>query len=262
MTHPEDLFADYVDGALSDEERAVVDAHLATCAACREDVELARAAVAALSTLEEEPVPFGVTGPVLAEAGRRFERRRSALWSRVQWAAGAAAAAALVVLVAVNLDLGGRDGVDDSAAGGLTATTGATAAAGAESAPTMLGAVGLERQDANYDADGVRSLAGETARTQRERAAGATGDGGGGAADAFVAAVPPRVRTCLEGAQAPNDDPRNPLVRLIEAEYEDAPAYLAVFLESPGAGQPPDAVVVWVVSTTECQIVTAVQQAI
>jgi len=261
MTHPEDLLADYVDGTLPDEERAVVDAHLATCAACREDVVLARAAVAALSTLEDEPVPFGVTGPVLAEAGRRFERRRSALWGRVQWVARAAAAAALVVVVAINLDLGGRNGSDDAAAGGVTAATGAV---GAESAPqeTMLGGgVALERQDANYDADGVRSLAGETAQTQRDRDTGATGDGGGGGEDAFVAA-PPRVRACLEGAQAPIDDPRNQLVRLIEAEYEDAPAYFAVFLESPGASQAPDAVVVWVVSKGDCQIVNAVQQAI
>lgn len=262
MTHPQDLLADHVDGTLPDEERAAVDAHLATCAACREEVRLARAAVAALSTLEDEPVPFGVTGPVLTEAGRRFERRRSALWSRVQWAAGAAAAAALVVVVAISLDLGGRDASDDSAAGGVTATTGATAA---ESAPqeTMLGGVvALERQDANYDADGVRSLAGETAQTQRDRAAGATGDGAGAGQDAFVGTVPARVRACLEAAQAPVADARNQLVRLIEAEYEDAPAYLAVFLQNPGAGQAPDAVVVWVVSKEGCQIVTAVQQAI
>jgi hypothetical protein len=210
-------------------------------------------------------VPFGVTGPVLAEAGRRFERRRSALWGRVQWAAGAAAAAALVVLVAVNLDLGGRDASDDAAAGGVTATTGATGGADAESAPVeaTLGAVGLERQDANYDADGVRSLADDAAQTQRDRAPGATGDGGGGEQAAFAQVmVPPRVRACLEQAQAPVAEPNNLLVRLIEAEYEGEPAYLAVFLENPGADQPPDAVVVWVVSKGDCSFVTAVQQAI
>ena len=78
MTHPEELLAGYVDGTLGTDERAVVDAHLQTCDTCREEVGLARTAVRALATLEEVPVPFGVTGPVLAEAGRRFERRRAA----------------------------------------------------------------------------------------------------------------------------------------------------------------------------------------
>ena len=64
MTHPEELLADYVDGALTDDERAAADAHLATCETCREEIELARQAVTALASLEEESVPFGVMNPV------------------------------------------------------------------------------------------------------------------------------------------------------------------------------------------------------
>jgi hypothetical protein len=48
------------------------------------------------------------------------------------------------------------------------------------------------------------------------------------------------------------DDPRDTLVRLIEAEFDGTPAYFAVFLESPGAGQPPDTVVVWVTARDDC----------
>ena len=47
-------------------------------------------------------------------------------------------------------------------------------------------------------------------------------------------------------------DPRDELVRLIRAEFNGTPAYLAVFLEGPGAGQAPDTVVVWVASVEGC----------
>jgi anti-sigma factor RsiW len=117
MTHPEDLLADYVDGTLADQERAVVDAHLQACDVCREELELARSGLAALAALQEQPVPFGVTGPVLAEAGRRFERRRTVAWQRVQWVVGGAAAAALVLVVALSLNLGGTERRPTAAAG-------------------------------------------------------------------------------------------------------------------------------------------------
>jgi anti-sigma factor RsiW len=107
VSHPEDLLADYVDGTLDERERAAVDAHLLGCARCAAEVRQADAARAVLAELENVPVPFGVTGPVLAEAGRRFERRPGVVWGRFQWAAGLAAAAALVVVVALNV--GGDD---------------------------------------------------------------------------------------------------------------------------------------------------------
>jgi hypothetical protein len=265
MTHPEENLAGYVDGTLGTDERAVVDAHLQTCATCREEVELARTAVQALGTLEELPVPFGVTGTVLAEAGRRFERRRSALLGRIQWAAGAAAAAALVLVVAVNLNLGSGDDAGDAAAG-ATGATGADAGGGAPETSAALESafLGLERQDANYGDEGVRSLAVQTAAQERAAApaAGVTAETGttGAAEDSIRFVAPGPALACLRTAEAPVDDPEDALVRLIEARYRDSPAYLAVFLESPGAGQPPDRVVVWVVAKGSCQILSGAQQ--
>ena len=122
MSHPEDLFADYVDGTLDERARADVDTHLLGCGRCRDEVRLAASAKAALVELEDRPVPFGVTGPVLAEAGRRFERRRGVTWERFQWAAGLAAAAALVVVVALNVGDGGSEDTPSSAAAGTGAT--------------------------------------------------------------------------------------------------------------------------------------------
>jgi hypothetical protein len=251
MTHPEELLAGYVDGALADDERAVVDAHLDSCAACRDEVELARSAVAALASLPDVPVPFGVTGPVLAEAGRRFERRRAVVWQRVQWAAGLAAAAALVLVVAINLGGAddGRDGtvaVEDDAGGG-EATGGASA--------EMAAAIQLESQvGVNYDDEGVRSLATDTAAAFRSEEASPLA----GADQAFE--DPNRALRCLRTSGAPLDDPRDTLLRLIEAEYRETPAYFALFEESPGAGQPPTTVLVWAASVDGCTLITFASQ--
>jgi hypothetical protein len=140
VSHPEDLLADYVDGTLDERARADVDTHLHGCERCRDEVRLAATAKAALVELEDRPVPFGVTGPVLAEAGRRFERRRGVSWERFQWAAGLAAAAALVVVVALNVgDRGSENTPSPAAAGtGATRATGAEAGDATASAPSLL----------------------------------------------------------------------------------------------------------------------------
>jgi hypothetical protein len=256
MTHPEDLLAEYVDGTLPEHERAVVDAHLEGCARCREETELARGAVTALASLPEEPVPLGVTGPVLAEAGRRFERRRTATWRRVQWVAGAAAAAALVAVFALNI--GGREQSRDAATvGGESAEAGGEAPAAA-TAEAMAPAL-QDQANVNYDADGVRSLAEDAAAAERTTldagATGATGADEGGIAAEF-AAGPDAALACLRESGAPLDDLNATLTRLIQARYERTPAYLAVFLQSPGAEQPADHAVVWVVARDDCRILT------
>jgi putative zinc finger protein len=255
MTHPEELLSGYVDGTLPSEERAFVDAHLATCATCREEVELAAEALMALEALEEQPVPFGVTGPVMAEAGRRFERR-GAVWQRVQWGAGLAAAAALVLVVALNLTAGeSGERANAPRDQSVEAATGAPGAAlAADETPPKL----ENQRGVNYDDGGIRLLAEDAA----ERTAGPESnppetDVGGGddiefaAQDARGAAV-----ECLRTSGAPLNDPLERLNRLIEAQYQGTPAYFAVFLESPGGGQPPDSAIVWVVASRDCRILT------
>jgi negative regulator of sigma E activity len=255
MTHPIDLLADYDDGTLSDEQRAVVDAHLSGCATCREELELARSALRALATLKEEPVPFGVTGPVLAEAGRRFERRRVVVWERLQWAAGLAAAAAFVLVVALNIS----DGSDRDGAASLESSATADTQAGAQApegedgeSSLAFAFQGLEDQEGvDYDDAGILALAqdavpivtGQTSPATESAASNAR------AADSALA--------CIEASGAPTvADPRDTLIRLIAAEYGGTPAYIAVYAEGPGAGQPPDRVVVWAVDQEACGILT------
>ena len=259
MSHPEDLLADYVDGALDERKRAAVDAHLLGCARCSAEVRQAGAARAALSELENVPVPFGVTGPVLAEAGRRFERRPGVAWGRFQWAAGLAAAAALVVVVALNV--GGEDAQNAAAPERTTAVAGGTGAGGAEAATPGVTFAGLERQtDVNYDEAGIQAVASQAAGAIVE-----AGDARGSQAAFATSAEDSKERTTLardcvdrSGVRGPNDV----LIRLIEARFEDTPAFIGVFSEGPGAGQAPDHVVVFVVAKDDCRILSTASQRI
>jgi anti-sigma factor RsiW len=259
VSHPDEHLADYVDGTLDERVRADVDTHLLGCERCRDEVGQARAAKAVLVELEDRPVPFGVTGPVLAEAGRRFERRRGITWERFQWAAGLAAAAALVVVVALNVGDGGSDNAGSPAAGaGATGATGAEA--GDAAVPAPLPFSGLERQtEVNYDGEGIRAVASEAAHAIHAaagtEAAGALASGAEDSAQRTSDA-----KGCVK--QSGLQDARDVLIRLIEAEFEGTPAYIAVFAEGPGAGQPPDHVVVWVVATEDCRVLTSASQRI
>lgn len=247
MTHPEELLAGYVDGALTEEERAEVDAHLATCRTCREEAELSTLAVAALAELPEQPVPLGVMNPVAAEIRRRSAgTARGPWWGRLQWAAGLAAAAAVVAVVAVALPrLGERE---ESAAlraeaGGATPTE---SAPGADAA--LARGVFLEIQpDADYGADDLEAVANEAAR-QTDFQATAPGAATGADGEANAA------KACLVEPGGLTEGDR--LVRLIQARFDGKPAYLGVYLESPGADRPPNRVVIWVVATKDCRILS------
>jgi hypothetical protein len=59
--------------------------------------------------------------------------------------------------------------------------------------------------------------------------------------------------TCVVEA-APEES--GELQNLIRARFKGAPAYFAVFFESPGADQPSDRVTVWVLSTSDCGILS------
>jgi len=260
VSHPEDLLADYVDGTLAERERAAVDAHLYGCVRCSAEIRQAEAARAALSELEDVPVPFGVTGPVMAEAGRRFERRRGVAWERFQWAAGLAAAAALIVVLALNV--GGGDVRNAASPAATGATGGSAAAGGAEAAtPGVIPFAGIERQhDVNYDDAGIQAVAAETAE------AVAAAEETPPPQAAFASTVEDSkertslARDCVQqgGIQGPQDL----LMRLIEAEFEGTPAYIAVFSEGPGAGQAPDHIVVFVVAKDDCRILSTASQRI
>ena len=266
MSHPEDLLAEYVDGTLAERERAFVDTHLDGCARCSSEIRQAEAAKTALSELEDVPVPFGVTGPVLAEAGRRFEGRRRVAWDRFQWAAGLAAAAALIVVVALNV--GGGEARNAATPAATSASGGTGAAGGAEgAAPGAIHFAGIERQpNVNYDDPGIQAVALEAANAVVAAEEAQAGEPTSAPAAAFAtSAQDSKERTTLakdcvqqSGIQGQQDV----LIRLIEAEFEGTPAYIAVFSEGPGAAQPPDHIVVFVVAKDDCRILSTASQRI
>ena len=57
MSHPKDLFVDYVDGSLEPDATAQVEAHLEGCVSCREEVRLARIGARAAGSLPEPAAP-------------------------------------------------------------------------------------------------------------------------------------------------------------------------------------------------------------
>jgi hypothetical protein len=243
MTHPEDLLAGYVDGALSARERVAVDAHLAGCDRCTREASLATRARDALNALEEAPAPSGVADRALAEAG--LERPPATAgpprWYRIAGVAAAIAAAALVLIVILPDPRGGDEEtlIADSAAGGAEAGAEAPAATASR----------LEFRDLDYDAAGLSGL---VAPYQRDAAVGTATDQGRLGSQAETQ----RALACLDRA-AP--DATGDLTQLIQARFQGTPAYFGIFVEGPGAGEPPDKATVWVVSKAGCDILSFAQ---
>src|SRR5436189_273090 len=71
MNHPDALLAEYVDGALAEGERPIIERHLDICERCQEEVALARAARSALASVAEAPAPGDLGDAAIAEARRR-----------------------------------------------------------------------------------------------------------------------------------------------------------------------------------------------
>ena len=258
MSHAEELLAGYVEGALEQHERAMVEAHLVACDLCTEEIGLAGRARDALAALPEETVPLGVTGPVLAELyGRAAESEEPASVARPHerrggwpvWAPKALAAAAAIV----GLGLFGAYLLPNVGGAGDRATD-VSAAARAEGAPAgpeeYAAAPTLERQNVDYDGATLGALAREVADdplgwTQRS----AAGDGSGALALDCV----------RQGSSLTEADHA---VRVIEATYEGKGVYIGVFLESPTLGAPATKVVIWIVARDACTLVSYSQQLI
>jgi hypothetical protein len=256
MTHPDDLLADYVDGTLSGEDLRRVERHLSSCERCRSEVALAGGARTALATLVEPDVPARVGDRAIDEAARGAGtgtvigiggRTTPPAWYR--WAIGAAAAAAILIAVLALPRLGNEPGAQ-------------RAAGSAESAVDRpaRSADRVEIEHRNYDAGDVtdlalsyRSTTSAPAMPQSSAVDATSGQEGAGVQNAFSRELTPDAVSCLSSAVP---DAGGELVRLIRARFEGTPAYLGVYLEGPGAGQPADSVHIWVVSVRDCSILT------
>lgn len=232
MNHPFEQLADLMDGTLDERELAGVQAHLDLCATCRQDIDLAtHGARAARSLPVEDPPPHLHRRVVGAGAGRG-----TPTWYR--WA-GAAAAAAAVIAIAIALPNVGSDPRRDR----VSTLAGEDSQAAVESGPVGEDVV-VTHEDRDYDAPGLEELA-RSARASSQLAPNAED----GSRQDAAAAV-----TCV--SQAFGDQQAGRLTRLIRARFEGEEAYIAVYLEGPGAGEPPDTVAVWAASADDCSVLS------
>ena len=253
MSHPKELFVDYVDGTLGPDATAEVEAHLEGCATCREEVRLARIGARAAGSLPEPAAPAALAERAIAEANRAARERHPEVAAvssshrrrpnTPRWAAIATAAAAVIAIALIGPKLGQAPGTaaQESAAGALVAPTGYPR-------PTA-----VEIQHLNYTNDGLMKTtqrlkdaalraaanteAADGATAMTPQASGVVGFDAGAQNDAAALSVArvPRATDCLTRAFG---DPQGALVRIIYAKYEGQPAYIGAYLVSPGAGLP------------------------
>ena len=249
MTHPEELLAGYVDGTLSAQERAVVETHVAGCPKCSREIAMASSARSALRDLRDVPAPEDIGSMAIQEAsGHRGAPGVGGTprWYRVGGLVAAVAAGLLVFTLVLP-----RIGQSDDAGGDQRELS---AAAGDTEAGKLSAASGIEISHENYDNTSLTALISSLA----------AGDSAGGSMAA--ASAPPiplatggqaQVNKALACIVRSAPDETGDLKRLIRARFEGTPAYLAVFTEGPGAGQPADTAIIWVFATDDCRILSS-----
>jgi putative zinc finger protein len=264
--HPDELLAEYVDGSLEADDRARVEAHLASCSICSEEVAVAGEVRTALTALPEVPVPLGTTQRVLGRVERRPRWSSPFAWR----AAGLAAAAAAVVGVVVYL--GNRSTVEEApsvrserALEPATDEAGAPVPAPAEGAFTSTVADDFPQ----YTESGINytpeTLTDATRRFATDAQA-ALNQGFPPTARAFYRGYD--LRSLVEPAQKAVDcvntgvpPDRSVVPFVIEAaEFEGRPAYLLAYLRGTDADTPYDRVQVVVVDRESCGVLHFARQ--
>jgi anti-sigma factor RsiW len=237
MNHPSELLADLLDGSLDASDRAQLDSHLATCETCRTDLAAAAAGRDAIRSLPPAAPPSDLHDRIVAAAGRRSS---APTWYR--WA-GVAAAAAVIAVVALALpDIGG--GPDRAAMEAASPESADSGAVGAGSSVPLEVESGVD-----FGEDDLRTFAASAGERSTNAPVAAAQTASAARADEAIACV---VRSL-------GDPPPGRLVRLIRARFDGDPAYLAVYVEGPGAGQPGDLGVVYVASVEGCRILNVTQ---
>ena len=257
MSHPDALLAGYVDGALAEGERAVVERHLDACERCQEEVALARAARSALASATEVPAPSDLGDAAIAEARRRAAGAPAAVahaekpgWYR--WAGAAAGIAAALLLLTLVLPHVGTEPARE-AAGGAAAQSAAAPATAVEAQNVDYDLADVEALATSYRGGADATFAANQPGTQAPEATGVTSARRIPFADAVA---------CLDRAFTPVTGSQGlpgQLVRVIQARFRGTPAILGVYLIGPGAGQPTDIVRVLVASSRGCTILTSTQ---
>lgn len=268
VEHPEELLVGYVDGSASPDERRAVEAHLAGCSQCREDVALATRGRTALLALPEMEAPGlasqgleALRGAANQQAGgdevaaRRGAKQETRLRRRWQasWPAVAAVAAVLALFAIVPLVL--NKGGGGQSTGALTPQAGTRGAEAANYPP-------VHARGSTYDQDSIRALARQLGETERRLlgkggqttsapTASPTPAGPEFAADAAAGDI---VQCAIRATGLPSTT----IPKYLEtATYKGAPAYVVAILTEGGTKQH---LRVYVVSRQECKFLYEADQ--
>jgi hypothetical protein len=271
--HPEELLAEYVDGSLAADDRATVEAHLASCSVCVEEVAVAEQARMVLTELPEVPVPFGTEQRILQRTRGKGRWESPFAWR----AARVAAVAAAVVGVGTAVFLGTLRGGDEELAPGagrqaVEAEEPAQDAAGApEPSPAAERALGLEREAAfpaytesetNYTSATLTT----SVRRFADEARAALGQGFQRTARAFyevydLRSLPEPALKAVDCVNTGVPPDRTVVPFIVEAaSFEKRPAYLVVYLRGPDADTPYDRIQVVVVDRESCGVLHFARQ--
>jgi hypothetical protein len=142
--------------------------------------------------------------------------------------------------------VGNDDASGGSAGVGSDSSRGGTEA-GAEVQPPEASRVAINVQELDYDQAALQDLA-----SQQREAFGAPAEDASGAE--ALAADTETAAHCVR--QAFDGQPRGELTQMIEATFDGRDAYIAVYLEGPGAGQAADTVAVYAASRDDCQLLS------
>jgi hypothetical protein len=264
--HPTELLAEYVDGSLGRDDLAEVERHLAGCEACREEVELASRAQAALAGLPEVDAPPGLDLAVRRETRRPVGRG----WRMAGVAAVAAAvlAGAVVVGRAVLTGDGGQSTAGAPQSSEERADQDQEAAAEPQPSPGMgfaedgaalsgdPGSIRFRASPQDYTPPTLVNL-GRRLAEEADRA--------------LQAGFPPTANEFYEGfeindlreevrlaavcalQEVPPDQPVVPFL-IQEASFRGDPAFVAAFLQGPAPSAPYDRLLIWVVHRESCAL--------
>jgi hypothetical protein len=230
MTHPDDLLASAVSGSISEEDRAQLDLHAATCERCRSQLAAALSARTALRELPTPEPPHDLSERIdqalRSAVPPREPRSRRVTWLRPAAALAAAASIGLAVFVVGHLG---------NPNGGPRANTEMIAGGGAGRGVPIIAS------SANYDAASIKELAQTPPGVATSPQVGASISASSQAATATVLA-------CLKNGSAPSQGAQ--LVEIVQARYLGQPAYIGVYQ----IGIPPSRAEVWVVHSDTCGV--------
>lgn len=271
--HPEELLAEYVEGTLGADDRARVEAHLASCSPCSEEVAMAGEARIVLTALPEVSVPFGTEQRILRRTQRQARWESPFAWK----AARVAAVAAAVVGVGTAIYLGNTRSSDDSTFSVAPEARSAAPAADEAGEPAPAPAAGKQSLTGAANVSAFPRYADTGTNYTIATLSTATRQFAAEAEEALGEDFPPTARDFYRGYDLGNlVEPAQKAVECVNtgvppdrtvvpfvieaASFENRPAYLVVYLRGTDADSRYDRIQVVVVDRESCAVLHFARQ--